>query len=495
MFGDNTDLIRKNEIDIEQSSNMNFGALDPIQFSDQMEFNNPNQTMHHQSAQLQLNQNVSYAPTPTSNNNPFDLTTAMQQPITSTAQYFANSEQFIPNLTNDNFLNRFTDTNSMNPQNTAFYSSNDMGVIPNHTNNSTIQTHHENSLEQHHHELADLLQIEKLRNHELSVKVTQQHSAIEKLNDEVEQLRGSTTTTNTIEQLQRDLSVHIQTVNILVGEKADLLAKLQRHQQQINEYESSNIELQGRLNASRHRVTELEKDLSTLEKSHQKYDGSQQALCTELETIQEDNKRLKRSHQEAMDETTEVQHQLVLKAKEIEDLKNTLDERNKDLEMTKLRLEQMTAGDLIQSDDSINVDQQQKLDTERQIIELQNMVSELTGDRDRVQQQYQTYVQHLTKETTVLQQRVQELSKSNEKLTKREESLVGHVRDLERQFQKQITTQQRLAALRVDDKSKNDNDTTSIANGADNLTSEEVKVLHEKLIVVEKEKSDLNVSK
>lgn len=353
------------------------------------------------------------------------------------------------------------------------------------------------NFDRHTQEMASLLQMEKLRNHELSVKVTQQHAEIEKLRNEIgARNETDSNAVSIIEKLRHDLNAHIQTVNVLVGEKADLTAKLMRCQQQIAEFESANIELQGRLNASRHRVNELEKDLSTLEKSHQKFDGSQQALCTELETLQEDNRQLKRSKQEACDETAEVQHQLQLKMKELDELRSTLDARTKELDMARLRLEQMTAGDLIRSEVAEPAEslatEQQKQDAERQIIELQNMVSELTGDRDRTQQQYQTYVQHLTKESTTQQQRIDELTKSNEKLAKREQSLVAHISELERQFQKQISTQQRLAALR--DEGTNKVQSSDDATGA-SVDNEKIDALHTKLAALEKERNDLNVRK
>lgn len=366
----------------------------------------------------------------------------------------------------------------------------------------TIETaNHSAILKQHVQELNDLLQVEKMRNHELSVKVTQQHSTIEGLTSELNELRKCATT---ITSLQQQVNAHIQTVNILVGEKSDLTAKLQQRDQRISDYESECVELQGRLKASRYRVAELEKDLSTLAQSHQKYDGSQQALCTELETLQEETKHLKRLHQDACDENTEFKHLLMQKTKEIEELKTVIGTKSSELEMVRVRVEQLTGGDSMQSIDPksstkpAQQDQQRLLDAERQVIELQNMISELTNDRDRTQQQYQTYVQHLTSETVSLTQRIQELTKANEKLTKREESLVNHVQELEKQIQKQISTQRRLAALRDEEQPKTDElnqgrDSTGMANtGTQN--NNELIVLQEKLKAIEKEKLDLNVS-
>lgn len=341
-------------------------------------------------------------------------------------------------------------------------------------------------------ELENLLKFSKNDNQALETKLQQQQQHIEILQNDLKTSNNSNEHQE-IDKLRDELQAHTKTVKILIDEKNDLSLKITNQQQQINEYEQLNIELQARLNASRHRVTELERDLNKFKQTTQNFDGSQQTLSTELEQLQDENKRLKRLHQEACDESTEIQHQLTLKSCEVNNLKEIISEKVKDIEMLQLRLEQLTSGDLIRHNVSENHQQQQsqqidQTDYERQIIELQNIVSELSGDRDRLQQQYQTYVQHLTRESTTLQQRVEELTEVNEKLKGREKSLVNHISDLERQFQKQLSTQQRLAALRDDDTTKLDeNESNSNKNDVNNE-------LQKKLKALEMEKSDLNVS-
>lgn len=480
-----------------QSVNLHFGAIDPVQFDSTKIFNQSqmsgnffNQQPSNKSefglnSSISNSANISTAsppmPKPPSPSQPESMyTVPMQQPTMETFSHVSmlqQQQQRFPSM--------------------GHYTSTSIAAEP-PTNDSA-------PLRQHNQELNDLLQVEKMRNHELSVKVTQQHSTIETLTNELNDLRKCA---NTIAALQQQVNAHIQTVNILVGEKSDLTAKLQQRDQRITEYESESVELQGRLKASRHRVSELEKDLNTLAQSHQKYDGSQQALCSELETLQEENKRLKRLHQESCDENTELQHQLVQKAKELDELKTAIGTRNNELEMARIRLEQLTGGDSLQSitpaasnSEPTPQDQLRLLDAERQVIELQNMISELTNDRDRTQQQYQTYVQHLTSETATLTQRIQELTKANEKLTKREESLVNHVQELEKQIQKQISTQRRLAALRDEeqvvggaDAGKDSGGGAVTASDSSGQNTNELIALKEKLQAIEKEKSDLNVS-
>ncbi|XP_031631186.1 golgin subfamily A member 2 [Contarinia nasturtii] len=453
-----------------QQINMQFEAVDPVQFDSTKLFDQHIPASENMiGSQSEMALNITATPAINTNANlPQQSQTSLA--IQTTFPHFSNVSQIA----------------SSQPLTTSF-SIQQPNLESNPVKNCVSDLSH--LAEQCNQELNNLLQVEKVRNHELSVKVTQQHSTIEELSNELNQLRKNS---GTIQELQQQVNAHIQTVNILVGEKSDLSAKL-------NEFESECVELKGRLKASRHRVSELEKDLNTMTQSHQKYDGSQQALCTELETIQEDNKRFKRLHQETCDENTEIQYQLAIKTKEIDELKNVISAKCSELEMVHVRLEQLTGGDLTQSNETSAVEQNHKdqriLDSERQIIELQNMISELTSDRDRTQQQYQSYVQHLTNETTSMNQRIQELTKTNEKLTKREESLVNHVQELEKQIQKQLSTQRRLAALRdnddkqkADDKMNKDNALNDISHNNDELST-----LRKKLNAIEKEKFDLNV--
>lgn len=464
----------------QQSINLHFGAIDPVQFDSSKIFDTSQipGNFYNQS-EMGLNSVQQYS----MNNNSAKMPTASIAPPPPILQPETTTTLATPNLPQPS--TEAIPHSSIIYQHQQYQYQTDPSAAIAETVNDSAKFQRENQ------ELNDLLQVERLRNHELSVKVTQQHSTIEGLSIELNELRKSA---NTIAALQQQVNTHIQTVNMLVGEKSDLIAKLQQRDQRITDYESEAVELQGRLKASRHRVAELEKDFNTLAQSHQKYDGSQQVLCTELETLQEENKNLKRMHQETCDENAEARHQLVQKIKEIDELKANISVKNSELEMAHVRLEQLTGGDAAQALASTThaehtpQDQQRLLDAERQVIELQNMISDLTNDRDRTQQQYQTYVQHLTSETATFTQRIQELTRTNEKLTKREESLVNHVQELEKQIQKQLSTQRRLAALRDEEESAAKKDSENVQNANDVLP------LHEKLQAIEKEKSDLNVS-
>lgn len=327
-------------------------------------------------------------------------------------------------------------------------------------------------------------------NQELSRITSKQVAEITELRAALEKV---TITNDVTHQLQQELGSHMRTVNVLVGEKTELVGKLQSKEQSIKEYDAQVMELQGRLKASRFRVAELEKDINTMAQLKQtKPSENTSVLVAQLDQLTEENKRLQKLYQDVSDDNTESHHQLASKTKEIDSMKNAMSSKNTELEMLRIRLQQLTDVDAQKVDDQLQqLGEQRESETERQVIELQNMISEITNDRDRIEQQYKTYVKHLTDESATMTQRIDELSRQNEKLARREESLVDHTRDLEKQIQKQISTQQRLAALKDEQVKAQPNVTGENAHNID----ETVKALHIKLDECEKAKAKLHVSK
>lgn len=316
----------------------------------------------------------------------------------------------------------------------------------------------------HDPKMEEELNGERYRNQELSVQLLNKNSHIEELKTEIQRLRVENLTKVTMEigPLQEQLNAHVQTIGVLVGDKAELAASLNKFQglakEKINEVE----ELQGRLNASRHRVQVLEKDINSIKSSHDKYDSTQQRLCTELESTQEEMRLLKKQLDDSNDERAELQQKLLLKNKDIDRLENELTATKSELNLSQLRVEQFSSGDVIESDSKIETLTQQKRFFEQQVQELQQMVQQIGAERDQASQQYQNYVQQLNKEGANLTQKLQEYGAENERLLKREESLVKHVGDLERQIQQQITKQKNYKDIQREEVVHTD--TKSIAN-------------------------------
>lgn len=319
------------------------------------------------------------------------------------------------------------------------------------------------------------LSAERVKLHELNTHLTNQNVRIEELQSELHKLQHQNSTKDEMDarSLRGQLDSHVQTIGILVGEKAELTAQLTKYQSIAQSKTSEVEELQGRLNASRHRVSVLERDIGNMKSSHQKYDSTQQKLCDELEQCQEEIKKYKKIVLDAKDEISELKRSSSLKSEKIGTLEQELVKRNSELELSKLRVEQLSAGDFIQSDGGLETLSKQKLFLEQKTEELEKVVQQLSAEREQSNQQYQNYVQQLNQETSKLAHQLQEYVVDNERLSKREESLVKHVGDLERQIQQQFNKQKK--------------------NHEMESSSGEVNVLNAKCDLLEGEKTQLEV--
>lgn len=296
------------------------------------------------------------------------------------------------------------------------------------------------------HAVTMKLNTELVKNNDLIDQLTKQNRVIEGLQFELHKVRleNSTKTNVDVNSLQGQLDAHAQTIGILVGEKAELTAALAKYQGLAKSNASEVEELQGRLNASRHRVSVLERDIGNMKSSHEKYDTTQQKLCDELEQCQEEIKKLKKISVDSEEEIAELKRSSSLKSERIGMLEQELRKNNSELELSKLRVEQLSGGDVVESDGHLEKLSTEKSFFEQKTHELEGVIQQLNAERDQSGQQYQNYVQQLNEEITKLAHQLEERVVENERLSKREEGLVKHVGDLERQMQQQFNKQKKI---------------------------------------------------
>lgn len=295
--------------------------------------------------------------------------------------------------------------------------------------------------EQKLQELQLLLQSEKIRNEELNFKTQNQATTIEELRLENQKLQYEKTMNVgvNVENLQEQLQNHIKTVGILVGEKSELTASLNKTQNIIREKSIEVDELQSRLSASRHKVSELEKELTQSKTSCDRLSQSQQKLLSEMEQFQDEINRLTIQYRDSMEENEMLNQKINLKSKEIQDLQENLNQKTSEINMLQLRVEQLKYGETNPGDESqIVALQRQKDNYEQQIVEYQKLVEQIRSEKDQTSQHYQSYLQNLNNQTSSLATRVEELTYEKEKLVKREEELVKHIGVLEKSLQHQM---------------------------------------------------------
>lgn len=247
--------------------------------------------------------------------------------------------------------------------------------------------------------------------------------------------------------LQQQLGAHAQTIAVLVGEKSDLAAGLAKFQSLAREKITEVEELQGRLNASRHRVQTLERDVAGARDAAQKLEQSRLALCTELETAHETVGAKQRQIDELADDRAELRQQLAVRKTDAADVQQQLQHARYELGLAQLKVKQLGDGGEPGGDGGdLSELLHEKAAGRQRIEELELALERLTAERDQSGEQYQTYVQQLTADNGRMAQQLHEYAEQNGQLAARESSLVQHLGDLERQMQQQMARQQANAA-------------------------------------------------
>ncbi|PSN53227.1 hypothetical protein C0J52_07993, partial [Blattella germanica] len=334
------------------------------------------------------------------------------------------------------------------------------GLIEESSQKSSVHGE-ESELERRNQELAAMLSTEKQKTEKLELQLKEYQSGMCQLQLDLDQLRteSETRVTRELGPVQEQLQLHIQTVGILVGEKTELQAALTKSQNLAKQKAGEVEELQGRLKASRHKVAELEKETSTQLESCAKLEKTNRELSSEFEKLKQEQLATKKYLSEKEEDVSELHQKLNTKMNDCATLQRELQEKQSQLSLTQLRVQQvmslivnsyissawssLSTTDTSEVDGQLEILHQQKVSLEKQVAELQQTIKSVGAERDQASQQYQQYCKHLNGQVQSLYSQVEALTKENEELTGREQNLLRHVSQMEKQLQIQQQQQQK----------------------------------------------------
>ncbi|XP_034109614.1 golgin subfamily A member 2 [Drosophila albomicans] len=239
---------------------------------------------------------------------------------------------------------------------------------------------------------------------------------------------------NPVESLTQPIWPHngqndtnLQTIQVLIAEKAQLSTELTKSRHVCRERELELEELR----------TEHSQATQRLEQLQQRYQEQQQSAEQQRQQFAELQHNLQKTCAQTADQQT---HLSELEA-QVQQLNTRYDELQQqhagkcnELEMAQLRLRQLSDESNVNADNRIESLTQTQYMYEQQIRDLQQMVTQLTQDKDQAAIQYQNYVANLN-------ERNSELGEECSQLKERERQLVDHVGGLEREIQKNLALQ------------------------------------------------------
>ncbi|XP_048042699.1 golgin subfamily A member 2 isoform X11 [Megalobrama amblycephala] len=300
-------------------------------------------------------------------------------------------------------------------------------------------TVNEKELETRNQELAAALDSSTLTNTQLASKLETLTKQSQELSDQLQKERKEFEQKFSKEQgaMREQLQVHIQTIGILVSEKSELQTALSYTQQAARQKTAEAEDLSSRLQASKHRVSELERTLSTVSTQQKQFEKHNKELEKERDSLRLEVLRFNNLSEESRQQSSELSEQLKLRVNENNALKQEVDELRKRLEMADDMLQQFSS----QSGPPSEHQQVQHLLEEKHQLEahtaqLMESVAQLQVERDQ-------YAAQIQEEGRVWKDKTEQLLSQVRLMSEERDSTAAQIHEL----QEKITELENAAAL------------------------------------------------
>nr|XP_018888835.3 golgin subfamily A member 2 isoform X6 [Gorilla gorilla gorilla] len=256
---------------------------------------------------------------------------------------------------------------------------------------------------------ANLKDLEKQQNQEIT-------DQLEEEKKECHQKQGA---------LREQLQVHIQTIGILVSEKAELQTALAHTQHAARQKEGESEDLASRLQYSRRRVGELERALSAVSTQQKKADRYNKELTKERDALRLELYKNTQSNEDLKQEKSELEEKLRVLVTEKAGMQLNLEELQKKLEMTELLLQQFSSQcEAPDANQQLQQAMEERAQLEAHLGQVMESVRQLQMERDK-------YAENLKGESAMWRQRMQQMSEQVHTLREEKECSMSRVQELE----------------------------------------------------------------
>ncbi|XP_050967099.1 LOW QUALITY PROTEIN: golgin subfamily A member 2 [Labeo rohita] len=300
-------------------------------------------------------------------------------------------------------------------------------------------TVNEKELETRNQELAAALDSSALTNAQLTSKLETLTKQSQELSDQLQKERKEFEQKFTKEQgaMREQLQVHIQTIGILVSEKSELQTALSYTQQAARQKTAEAEDLSSRLQASKHRVSELERTLSSVSTQQKQFEKHNKELEKERDSLRLEILRFNNLSEESRQQSSELSEQLKLRVNENSALKQEVDELRKRLEMADVMLQQFSSQSGPPSEhQQVQLLLEEKHQLESHTAQLMESVAQLQVERDQ-------YAVQIQEEGRVWKDKTEQLLSQVRLMSEERDSTAAQIQEL----QEKITELENTAAL------------------------------------------------
>ncbi|XP_031716291.1 golgin subfamily A member 2 isoform X6 [Anarrhichthys ocellatus] len=285
----------------------------------------------------------------------------------------------------------------------------------------------ERELEGRNQELAAALESSKLTNSQLNTKLDQLAQQSQVVSDQLQKERKEFEQRSSKEQggMREQLQVHIQTIGILVSEKSELQTALQYTQHAARQKAAEADELNNRLQATKQRVSELERTLSSVSTQQKQFEKHNKEFEKERDSLRLEVFRLNNVSEESKQQNSELSERIKLSTRENGAMRLEVEDLRKRLEITDLMLQQCSS----QSDPTSANQQVQLLLGEKQQLEEHN--HQLMESIGQLQTERDCYAEQIQEEGRVWKDKTEQLLTQVSLVAEERDRNISRVQELE----------------------------------------------------------------
>nr|XP_027799404.1 golgin subfamily A member 2 isoform X6 [Marmota flaviventris] len=225
--------------------------------------------------------------------------------------------------------------------------------------------------------------------------------------------------------LREQLQVHIQTIGILVSEKAELQTALAHTQHAARQKAGESEGLAGRLQSSQQRVGELERTLSAVSTQQKKADRHNKELTKERDALRLELYKNNINNEDLKQQNSELEEKLRVVLAEKAAMQLGAEELQKKLEMSELLLQQFSSrSEAPDSNQQLQQAVEERAQLEKHVGQQMELLKQLQVERDH-------YAENLKGDNAMWQQRMQQMSEQLRTLREEKEQSESRVQELE----------------------------------------------------------------
>ncbi|XP_043464249.1 putative leucine-rich repeat-containing protein DDB_G0290503 isoform X2 [Leptopilina heterotoma] len=235
-----------------------------------------------------------------------------------------------------------------------------------------------------------------------------------------------------VNPLKHQIELHTHTTGLLVAEKAELKATVDKCYETIKEKKDIIEDLSKKLKSSQLELTVHEKESTSYKNNNEERNKAYNLMQQSYEKLMDECLNLRKDKESLELECSELKQKLNLSNTNLSTINQELQEKNAMLALNEIKIRQLiTTSDQVQS---LENDRQTVAVYEQQLAQLKVTLTALNNEKDEANKQYKSYLEQAEERLKFVKSQLIESNNNIQEFEIREKDYVRKIREMEEQL-------------------------------------------------------------